>query len=116
MSRICELTGKARLKGNKVSHSNIKTRCFSMPSLSKRKWHLAEIDRTLSLTLSSSALRTIQSHGGLENAILAVKEGWLSDRLVQIKSQLMKARRKTGSKKAETAPVVKAEPQDVPAN
>ena len=35
MSRVCELTGKGKLKGNKVSHSNIKTIKHSKPSLRK---------------------------------------------------------------------------------
>ncbi|MEM9730302.1 MAG: L28 family ribosomal protein, partial [Myxococcota bacterium] len=28
MARVCEVTGKRRLKGNKVSHSNRKSRKF----------------------------------------------------------------------------------------
>nr|MBP7859760.1 50S ribosomal protein L28 [Patescibacteria group bacterium] len=33
MSRKCDLTGKGKLKGNQVSHSNIKTIKHSKPNL-----------------------------------------------------------------------------------
>ena len=33
MAFACDFCGKARLKGHKVSHSNIKTRKFQQPNL-----------------------------------------------------------------------------------
>ena len=37
MSRKCDVCGKGTLKGNKVSHSNIKTKTLWMPNLQKVK-------------------------------------------------------------------------------
>ena len=33
MSRVCDLTGKRRLVGNKVSHANNKTKMTQKPNL-----------------------------------------------------------------------------------
>ena len=33
MARVCDVNGKRRLKGNKVSHSNRKSRKFQQPNL-----------------------------------------------------------------------------------
>lgn len=35
MANICELCGKGRLVGNKVSHSNIKTKTLQRPNLKR---------------------------------------------------------------------------------
>ena len=35
MARICDLYGKNRLVGNKVSHSNIKTKKVQQPNIQK---------------------------------------------------------------------------------
>lgn len=102
MSRICELTGKRREKGNRVSHSNIKTRRFLQPNLVKKKWQLAELKRSVTLTLSASALRTIQARGGLERALMLEKDENLSDRLLGLKREILKRRsEKTASSKGE---------------
>jgi len=102
MSRICELTGKRREKGNRVSHSNIKTRRFLQPNLVKKKWMLSELKKTVTLTLCASALRTIQARGGIERAIVLEKDENLSDRLLGLKREILKRRTElAASKKGE---------------
>jgi len=99
MSWKCELSGKSRLVGNKVSHSNIKTKKVSLANLSKRKWFINELDRTVTLTLSSNALRTIHHRGGLTKAVLTEHDYNLSDRLLTIKRDLEKKNRALSTKK-----------------
>ena len=53
MARVCQVTGKRPITGNKVSHSNIKTKRF----------FLAEEDKWITLKLSSEAIRTINKNG-----------------------------------------------------
>lgn len=101
MSRICELTGKRREKGNKVSHSNIKTRRFLQPNLVKKKWQLTELKKSVTLTLSASALRTIQARGGLERALMLEKDDNLSDRLLGLKREILKRRTEKSASKGE---------------
>ena len=63
MARVCELTGKRPITGNKVSHSNIKTKRRFLPNLQTKRYFLAEEDKWVTLKLSSEAIRTINKNG-----------------------------------------------------
>lgn len=63
MARVCQVTGKMPIGGNKVSHSNIKTKRRFLPNLQKKKFYLAEEDKWISLKLSTEAIRTINKNG-----------------------------------------------------
>ncbi len=63
MSRICELTGKKMMVGNRVSHSHIKTRRRFYPNLQTKKFFVPEEDKWITLTISAAALRTINKKG-----------------------------------------------------
>ena len=63
MSRICEITGKGMIVGNKVSHSNIKTKRRFYPNLQVKKFYIPEEDKWITLKVSASAIRTISKKG-----------------------------------------------------
>jgi large subunit ribosomal protein L28 len=63
MARVCQVTGKVPMGGNKVSHSNIKTKRRFLPNLQKKRLYLAEEDKWITLKLSTTALRTINKNG-----------------------------------------------------
>ncbi|MEN9964848.1 MAG: hypothetical protein RL582_1943 [Bacteroidota bacterium] len=63
MARVCQLTGKKPITGNKVSHSNIKTKRRFLPNLQKKRFFLAEEDKWITMKLSSEAIRTINKNG-----------------------------------------------------
>lgn len=63
MAKVCEITGKRPVTGNKVSHSNIKTKRRFNPNLQKKRFFLAEEDKWITLKLSSEAIRTINKNG-----------------------------------------------------
>ncbi|RYY48039.1 MAG: 50S ribosomal protein L28 [Chitinophagaceae bacterium] len=63
MARVCELTGKKPITGNKVSHSNIKTKRRFLPNLQTKRYFLAEEDKWITMKLSSEAIRTINKNG-----------------------------------------------------
>ncbi len=63
MARVCELTGKRPITGNKVSHSNIKTKRRFLPNLQTKRYFLAEEDKWITLKVSSEAIRTINKNG-----------------------------------------------------
>lgn len=63
MARVCQITGKVPIGGNKVSHSNIKTKRRFLPNLQKKRFYLAEEDKWITLKLSTTALRTINKNG-----------------------------------------------------
>jgi large subunit ribosomal protein L28 len=63
MARVCQVTGKVPVGGNKVSHSNIKTKRRFLPNLQRKRFYLAEEDKWITLKLSTEAIRTINKNG-----------------------------------------------------
>ena len=63
MARVCQVTGKTPIVGNKVSHSNIKTKRRFLPNLQKKKFYLAEEDKCITLKLTTDAMRTNNKNG-----------------------------------------------------
>jgi large subunit ribosomal protein L28 len=54
---------RSPITGNKVSHSNIKTKRRFLPNLQTKRFFLAEEDKWITLKLSSEAIRTINKNG-----------------------------------------------------
>lgn len=63
MARVCQVTGKVPIGGNKVSHSNVKTKRRFLPNLQKKRFYLAEEGKWITLKLSTEAIRTINKNG-----------------------------------------------------
>ena len=63
MARVCQVTGKVPMTGNKVSHSNIKTKRRFLPNLQTKRFFLAEEDKWITLKLSVEGIRTINKNG-----------------------------------------------------
>ena len=63
MARVCQVTGKAPMVGNSVSHANNKTKRRFMPNLQRRRFWVESENRWIPLRLSNAALRTIDKNG-----------------------------------------------------
>ena len=63
MSKVCEVTGKRALRGNKVSHSNRKTIKFTQPNLQSKRFWLESEARWVKLRISIAAMREIDKRG-----------------------------------------------------
>ena len=63
MSKVCQLTGKRPISGNNVSYSNRKTKRRFVPNIQKKRFYIQELDRWVSLTVSTSAMRNINKLG-----------------------------------------------------
>ena len=63
MARRCELTGKAVLTGNNVSHAKRRTKRRFLPNLQRRRFWVESENRWISLRLTTNALRTIDKNG-----------------------------------------------------
>jgi large subunit ribosomal protein L28 len=63
MARKCDITGKRMMVGNKVSHSNRKSKRRFYPNLQKKKFFVAEEERWITLNVTTSVLRTINKNG-----------------------------------------------------
>jgi large subunit ribosomal protein L28 len=72
MSRVCQVTGKAVLAGNHVSHSNRKTRRRFLPNLQRKRFWLPQEKRFISLVVSHKGMRTIDKQG-IEAVLVALR-------------------------------------------
>jgi large subunit ribosomal protein L28 len=63
MARVCQVSGKGRLVGNNVSHSQRKTKRVQKPNLITKKIFIPEENRTVTLRMSTRALRTMNKKG-----------------------------------------------------
>lgn len=63
MSRVCQVTGKAPMVGNNISHANNKTKRRFLPNLQSRRFWLEGENRWVRLRVSTTGLRTIDKKG-----------------------------------------------------
>ena len=63
MARVCQVTGKAPLVGNKVSHANNRTKRRFLPNLQYRRFWVENENRWVRLRVSCAALRLIDKNG-----------------------------------------------------
>lgn len=75
MSKVCELTGKRPIVGNKVSHSNIKTKRRFLPNLQKKRIFVPELNDWVEVKLCTKALRTVSKLGLFEYVKKLQKKG-----------------------------------------
>ena len=90
MSRVCELTGKAVLTGNNVSHANNKTKRRFLPNLCNVTLISETLGRNVRLRVSTNALKSVDHNGGLDAFLLKAKAGDLSPKAVELKRQIEK--------------------------
>ncbi len=100
MSRRCELTGKAVQSGNKVSHSNRKTRTRFLPNLVHVTLISEALERAVRLRVSTAALRSVEHRGGLDNFLAKAREAELSEGAAALKREIAKKRGETEAKAA----------------
>jgi large subunit ribosomal protein L28 len=92
MSQRCELTGKGALVGNKVSHSNRKTKRRFLPNLCNVTLMSEALGRRVRLRISANAVKTVDHRGGLDAFLLKAKADQLSPRALELKRQVQKKR------------------------
>jgi len=70
MARECQLTGKKPMYGNNVSHAHNRTKRRYLPNLQKKRIWVQELNRFVTLKLSTEAIKTIAKNGTSEIARL----------------------------------------------
>jgi large subunit ribosomal protein L28 len=63
MARVCQVTGKAPMVGNKVSHANNRTKRRFLPNLQYRRFWVESENRFVRLRVSNAGLRLIDKNG-----------------------------------------------------
>ncbi len=73
MARVCQITGKAVITGNNVSHSKRRTKRKFYPNLFDKKFFLVEEGRYVQLRVSAKGIRQINKKG-LKTCLEEAKE------------------------------------------
>ena len=63
MSKICEISGKRVMFGNNVSKALNRTKRRFDPNIIKKRFFIPEEDKWITLTISTSVLKTINKKG-----------------------------------------------------
>lgn len=91
MARRCELTGKAVLTGNNVSHAKRRTKRRFLPNLCNVTLESEALKKHVRLTVSAHALRSVEHRGGLDAYLLKAGDDELSLRARRLKRDIAKA-------------------------
>ena len=79
MSRKCQVTGIGPIAGNNISHAHNKTKRRFLPNLQKKKIWIQELNRFVTLKLSTSEIRNISKNGTAHIAKM-INEGQINVR------------------------------------
>jgi large subunit ribosomal protein L28 len=90
MARRCELTGKAVLTGNNVSHAKRRTKRRFLPNLCNVTLASDALKKRVRLTISAAALRSVEHRGGLDAFLLKAREDSLSLKAKRLKREIAK--------------------------
>ena len=63
MTRVCQITGKRPITGNKVSHANNKTKRRFLPNIQRHRYWVASENKFVSLRVSTRGMRIIDKLG-----------------------------------------------------
>ena len=63
MSKVCQVTGKKPLSGNKVSHAKNRSKRTFVPNIHKHKFWIESEKRFISLNVSANGMRIIDKKG-----------------------------------------------------
>ncbi|WP_415182093.1 50S ribosomal protein L28 [Phaeovulum sp.] len=91
MSRVCELTGKGPMTGNKVSHANNRSRRRFLPNLNDVTLISDVLGQSFKLRISAAGLRSVDHRGGLDAYLAKANDSELSVNAQQIKKAIAKA-------------------------
>ncbi len=94
MSRHCELTGVGVMTGNRVSHSNRKTRRRFLPNLQEVTLLSDALGRKVPLRITAATLRSVEHNGGLDGFLLTTADSKLTCDAQTLKRRIRKAAQK----------------------
>ncbi len=94
MSRVCEISGKAVLTGNNVSHANNKSRRRFLPNLQEQSLLSDILGTAVRVRLTTHALRTIEHNGGLDAFLMSTPNRNLPEAAQVIKRRITRAQAK----------------------
>lgn len=91
MPRQCALTGTTVRYGRNVSHSNRRTSRRFLPNLQQTTLLSNALGRSVTLRITTRALRSVQRKGGLDAFLLAAPDASLPEQTLRLKRQIERA-------------------------
>ena len=91
MAKRCQITGKGVMSGNNVSHAKNRTRRRFLPNLQQTSMESEILGRTVSLRVTTSAIRTVEKHGGLDAYLMQARNAELADEARELKREMLAA-------------------------
>ena len=89
MSMKCQLTGKTFQSGNNVSHAKNRTKRRFLPNLQNISFISEKLGKSIQLKVATSAIRTVEKKGGLDEYLLSASNTELSPKALKIKKQIL---------------------------
>jgi len=89
MSMKCQLTGKAYLNGNNVSHAKNRTKRRFLPNLQNISFISEKLGRSIKLKVAVSTIRTVEKKGGLDEYLTNTSNVKLSSKALKLKKQIL---------------------------
>jgi large subunit ribosomal protein L28 len=86
----CALTGKKVQFGNNVSHSKRRTRRTFLPNIQRVTFPSTILGCDVSLSVSVSAIRTVQKKGGLDSFLIKTADKDLAVEGLRLKRRVLK--------------------------
>lgn len=91
MSRRCDLNkSKGVLSGNKVSHSNRKTRRRFLPNLQEVSFYSEALKKVLKLRLAPHTIRSVEHNDGIDNFLLSSAAKDLTEEALKLRRLIQK--------------------------
>ena len=91
MARVCQVTGKRPMVGNRVSHANNKTKRRFLPNLQESSFWSEILAAPIKLRLSTNGIRTVEHNGGLDAFLLGTPDRKLTVGAIVLKRRLERA-------------------------
>ena len=85
----CELTNKNLMFGHNVSHSERKTNRKYLPNLQRATFFSKVLNSTVSFTVCTNAIRTVEKYGDIDTYLSKIKNIRLSKKAAKIKELIV---------------------------
>ena len=96
MSRRCDLLAIGVMSGNKVSHSNRKTRRRFLPNLKTLAFRSDVLGVDVTLKVAASTLRTINKYGNIDSFLVNYRHAKLTDLAINLRNKMKRKLIKSG--------------------
>jgi large subunit ribosomal protein L28 len=91
MSRRCQITGKAVMTGNNVSHAENRTRRRFLPNIQDSRLYSETLGRWVAVKVTTAGLRTVEHKGGFDAFLTGTAKTKLDPKLRKIKALVEQA-------------------------